>query len=55
MEHIVLLFVSKTLIKKLLQALFHLMTHLGKYQNKIGEEQRDLHRHLAIVSIFIKQ
>ena len=31
-----LLFVSKTLIKKLLEALFHLMTHLGKYQNKIG-------------------
>ena len=40
LERIVLLFVSKTLIKKLLEALFHLMfhlmTHLGKYQNKIG-------------------
>ena len=40
LERIVLLFVSKTLIKNLLEALFHLMfhlmTHLGKYQNKIG-------------------
>ena len=32
------LFGSKTLIKKLLEALFHLMTHLVKYQNKIGED-----------------
>ena len=38
LERIVLLFVSKTLIKKLLEALFHLMTHLVKYPNKLGED-----------------